>query len=162
MNAAKPGNSIPNQNRIHPQDVHIVEKLLKQHFAEKTPFFEASYRIKDDLGQYHWVLDRGKIIEKDDNLNPLRMTGTVRDIGHFKNTEERLNLFAKCVESLTDAIAIYDKDYFLVDLNPSYLKLFGGQREHYLNKQFTLPGYDNKFIARLNRNYSKPSIGKKS
>ena len=111
MNSAKQGNSIPNQNRIHPQDVHIVEKLLKQHFAEKTPFFEASYRIKDDLGQYHWVLDRGKIIEKDDNLNPLRMTGTVRDIGHFKNTEERLNLFAKCVESLTDAIAIYEKDY---------------------------------------------------
>ncbi|MCG7552902.1 EAL domain-containing protein [Pseudoalteromonas piscicida] len=149
MNSAKPGSIIPNQHRIHPQDLLIVEKLMKQHFAEKTPFFEASYRIKDELGQYHWVLDRGKIIEKDANLNPLRMTGTVRDISHFKSTEERLNLFAKCVESLTDAIAIYDKHYNLVDLNPSYLKLFGGQREHYLNKHFNLPGYDQKFVAQV-------------
>ena len=68
-------------------------------------FFEATYRIKDTFGRWHWVLDRGKIIEKDANLSPLRMTGTVRDISQLKSTEERLNLFAKCVESLTDALS---------------------------------------------------------
>lgn len=143
---------IPNAHRIHPQDLPLVDKLLKQHFAEKTPFFEASYRLKDTLNQYHWVLDRGKIIEKDGNLNPVRMTGTVRDISHLKSTEERLNLFAKCVESLTDAIAIYDKSYKLVDVNPSYLKLFGGLRTHYLGKHFSLPGYDEKYIAEIKAN----------
>ena len=86
---------IPNAHRIHPQDLPLVDKLLKQHFAEKSVFFEASYRLKDTLNQYHRVLDRGKIIEKDTNLNPIRMTGTVRDISHLKSTEERLNLFAK-------------------------------------------------------------------
>lgn len=143
---------LPNAHRIHPQDLPLVDKLLKQHFAEKTAFFEASYRLKDTLNQYHWVLDRGKIIEKDGNLNPVRMTGTVRDISHLKSTEERLNLFAKCVESLTDAIAIYDKNYKLVDVNPSYLKLFGGLRTHYLGKQFSLPGYDEKYISEIKTN----------
>ncbi len=143
---------LPNAHRIHPQDLPLVDKLLKQHFAEKTAFFEASYRLKDTLNQYHWVLDRGKIIEKDGNLNPVRMTGTVRDISHLKSTEERLNLFAKCVESLTDAIAIYDKNYKLVDVNPSYLKLFGGLRTHYLGKQFSLPGYDEKYISEIKAN----------
>ncbi|WP_192508584.1 putative bifunctional diguanylate cyclase/phosphodiesterase [Pseudoalteromonas aurantia] len=149
MHKSEAGEFIPNANRIHPQDITVVDRLLKQHFAEKTAFFEASYRIKDSLDHYHWVLDRGKIIEKDGNLNPLRMTGTVRDISHLKSTEERLNLFAKCVESLTDAIAIYDRNFNLVDLNPSYLKLFGGVRAQYLGRAFSLSGYDNRYISEI-------------
>ncbi|MEI8606210.1 MULTISPECIES: putative bifunctional diguanylate cyclase/phosphodiesterase [Pseudoalteromonas] len=136
----------PNKALIHPNDIAQVELLLKQHFAEQTAFFEASYRIKDSFDRWHWVLDRGKIIEKDTNLNPLRMTGTVRDITQLKSTEARLNLFAKCVESLTDALAIYDKNFNLVDLNPSFLSQFGGNRDNYLNKPFTLPGYEQSYI----------------
>lgn len=74
------------------------------------------------------------------------MTGTVRDISQLKSTEARLNLFAKCVESLTDALAIYDKNFNLVDLNPSFLTQFGGNRDNYLNKPFTLPGYEQSYI----------------
>jgi diguanylate cyclase (GGDEF)-like protein/PAS domain S-box-containing protein len=139
----------PNKSLIHPRDVANVEHLLKKHFAEHTVFFEATYRIKDTLGRWHWVLDRGKIIEKDANLNPVRMTGTVRDISLLKSTEERLNLFAKCVESLTDAIAIYDKNFKLVDVNPSFLTLFGGNREQYLHKEFNLPGYEQVYVNRI-------------
>ncbi|MCF6440201.1 EAL domain-containing protein [Pseudoalteromonas luteoviolacea] len=149
LNEEKSSHFIPNAKRIHPQDIPLVEKQLKLHFAEKTAFFEASYRLRDNLNQYHWVLDKGKVISKDDNLNPLRMTGTVRDINHLKSTEERLNLFAKCVESLTDAIAIYDHNFKLVDLNPSYLRVFGGKRAQYIDSDFQLPGYDNRFIRQI-------------
>ncbi|MFY8325990.1 putative bifunctional diguanylate cyclase/phosphodiesterase [Pseudoalteromonas sp. ZZD1] len=139
----------PNKSLIHPNDLSSVELLLKQHFAEQTAFFEASYRIKDSFGRWRWVLDRGKIIEKDASLNPLRMTGTVRDISLLKSTEARLNLFAKCVESLTDALAIYDKNFNLVDLNPSFLSQFGGNRENYLNKPFSLQGYEESYIEEI-------------
>jgi len=139
----------PNKSLIHPHDIAAVEHLLKEHFAQKSAFFEATYRIKDTFGHWHWVLDRGKIIEKDANLAPLRMTGTVRDISVLKSTQERLNLFAKCVESLTDALAIYDKNFNLVDVNPSFLTLFGGVREQYLKKPFNLPGYDKSYIENI-------------
>lgn len=139
----------PNKSLIHPHDIASVEHLLKKHFAQKSAFFEATYRIKDTFGHWHWVLDRGKIIEKDANLAPLRMTGTVRDISVLKSTQERLNLFAKCVESLTDALAIYDKNFNLVDINPSFLTLFGGVREQYLKKPFNLPGYDKSYIENI-------------
>tara|TARA_B110000196_G_scaffold37663_1_gene28192 strand:+ start:5896 stop:8154 length:2259 start_codon:yes stop_codon:yes gene_type:complete len=139
----------PNKGLIHPQDIPHVEHLLKKHFAEQSVFFEATYRVKDTFGKWHWVLDRGKVIEKDANLAPLRMTGTVRDISQLKSTEERLNLFAKCVESFTDALAIYDKNFKLVDINPSFLTLFGGMREQYLNKGFNLPGYDTSYVENI-------------
>lgn len=141
----------PHRALIHPHDIAQVERLLKQHFAQQTNFFEASYRVKDDLGRWQWVLDRGKIIEKDSNLSAVRMTGTIRDINQLKATEDRLDLFAKCVESLTDALAIYDKDFNLVDLNPSFLSLFGGNREHYLSKPFTLLGYDQNYIDEIKK-----------
>lgn len=149
MNSSTVVGFLPNRNVIHPQDIATVEHLLKKHFAEQTVFFEATYRVKDTFNRWHWVLDRGKIIEKDANLAPLRMTGTVRDISQLKSTEERLNLFAKCVESLTDALAIYDKDFNLVDINPSFLTLFGGAREQYLNKKFNLPGYDESYVNNI-------------
>ncbi|MDN3485099.1 EAL domain-containing protein [Pseudoalteromonas sp. APC 3224] len=139
----------PNKSLIHPRDLTHVDYLLKKHFAEESTFFEATYRIKDSFSKWHWVLDRGKIIEKDANLSPLRMTGTVRDISQLKSTEERLNLFAKCVESFTDALAIYDKDFKLVDINPSFLTLFGGVREQYLKKEFHLAGYDRGYIESI-------------
>ena len=139
----------PNKGLIHPQDIPHVEHLLKKHFAEQSVVFEATYRVKDTFGKWHWVLDRGKVIEKDANLAPLRMTGTVRDISQLKSTEERLNLFAKCVESFTDALAIYDKNFKLVDINPSFLTLFGGMREQYLNKDFNLPGYDTSYVENI-------------
>lgn len=149
MQDAPKGKFLPNQHCIHPQDIPLVERILREHFAEKTAFFEASYRIRNSMNDWNWVLDKGKVIEKDENLNPLRMTGIVRDISHLKSTEERLNLFAKCVESLSDAIAIYDANFSLVDLNPSYLKLFGGIREQYLYKPFTLSGYDSRYIEEI-------------
>lgn len=139
----------PNKSFIHPHDIAQVDYLLKKHFCEQSAFFEASYRIKDNLGRWHWVLDRGKIIEKDTNLKPVRMTGTLRDISQLKSTEERLNLFAKCVESLTDALAIYDKNFKLVDINPSFLTLFGGIRAQYLKKEFNLAGYDKTYVNKI-------------
>ncbi|WP_213608643.1 EAL domain-containing protein [Pseudoalteromonas sp.] len=145
----------PNKSLIHPHDLTHVDYLLKKHFAEESTFFEASYRIKDSFGKWNWVLDRGKIIEKDANLSPLRMTGTVRDISQLKSTEDRLNLFAKCVESLTDALAIYDKDFRLVDVNPSFLTLFGGVREQYLKKEFHLAGYNKSYIETIKETVRK-------
>lgn len=149
MDRNSPSDFPPNKALIHPNDLSSVKLLLKQHFAEQSAFFEASYRIKDSFERWRWVLDRGKIIEKDANLNPLRMTGTVRDITLLKSTEARLNLFAKCVESLTDALAIYDKNFNLVDLNPSFLSQFGGNRDNYLKKPFTLPGYEESYIEEI-------------
>lgn len=145
----------PNKSLIHPRDLTHVDYLLKKHFAEESTFFEATYRIKDSFGKWNWVLDRGKIIEKDANLSPLRMTGTVRDISQLKSTEDRLNLFAKCVESLTDALAIYDKDFRLVDINPSFLTLFGGVREQYLKKEFHLAGYNKSYIETIKETVRK-------
>ena len=141
----------PNRKHIHPKDLPKVDLLLKQHFSGHTSFFEASYRTKDNLGKWRWVLDRGKVIEHTANLKPKRMTGTVKDISRIKSTEEHLNLFAKCIENLSDPIAIYDKSFNFVEVNPSYLKAFGGQKAQYIGKRFALHGYKDTYIEKLKK-----------
>ncbi|PAJ73679.1 GGDEF domain-containing protein [Pseudoalteromonas sp. NBT06-2] len=141
----------PNRKHIHPKDLPKVELLLKQHFSGHTAFFEASYRTKDNLGNWRWVLDRGKVIEHTAILKPKRMTGTLKDISRIKSTEEHLNLFAKCIENLSDPIAIYDKSFNFVEVNPSYLKAFGGQKAQYIGKRFTLHGYKDIYIDKLKK-----------
>ncbi|WP_440589737.1 putative bifunctional diguanylate cyclase/phosphodiesterase [Pseudoalteromonas pernae] len=131
----------PNRARIHPQDLPTVESLIRAHLAQKTVFFEASYRMLDEQGQWRWVLDRGKVVEKNAQLQPVRMTGTVKDIHDIKTTEQRLNLFATCVENLTDAMVIYDSEFNLIDTNPAFTQLFGLSRAHHHGHPFSLPGH---------------------
>ncbi len=147
----------PNQALIHPQDLPRVQSALRAHLAQKTAFFEANYRLLDQQGQWRWMLDRGKVVEKDAQLQPLRMSGTMKDIDDIKTTEQRLDLFAKCVENLSDAMAIYDHEFKLVDTNPAFTELFSLSQKEHQGLAFTLPGLNTKQISTLKRQVLKHS-----
>ncbi len=147
----KNASGLPNRKLIHVNDLSKVELILKQHLSGYTEFFEASYRVKDKAGRWRWVLDRGKVIATNRYKKPIRMTGTIKDINRLKSAEEHLNLFAKCVNNLSDAIAIYDRSFNLVNLNPSYLKLFGGDKKKLTGSKFTLYGYPTSYIYKLKK-----------
>ena len=104
-------------SNIHPHDLGRVQQALKAHFDGSCDYFEATYRVKNKKSQWLWLLDRGKIVDRDDKNKPTRMTGTLKDISQIKQVEERLKLFAKCIESISDAVIIYDKQFTIVDIN---------------------------------------------
>ena len=41
-------------------------------------------------GQWKWILDRGKVVERDDTGQPIRATGTHLDIDDRKRAEQAL------------------------------------------------------------------------
>ncbi|MBE0364629.1 hypothetical protein PULV_a2361 [Pseudoalteromonas ulvae UL12] len=76
------------QSNIHPEDFERVKTLFEQHLAgDNSTFFEASYRIKNTFGEWVWVLDRGKAVERDDTGRATRISGTLRDISALKQQE---------------------------------------------------------------------------
>jgi diguanylate cyclase (GGDEF)-like protein/PAS domain S-box-containing protein len=113
------------QTNIHQQDIPRVREALNQHFEDSSQHFEATYRVKDKDDKWIWVLDRGKIVERDEKKKPTRMTGTLKDISHIKRTDERLKLFAKCIENISDAIVIYDRQFVVVDVNKAFQRITG-------------------------------------
>lgn len=142
----------PNKETIHPQDLQRVTKALQQHFDGVQEHFEATYRIKCSDNGWIWVLDRGKIVDTDNQDKPARMTGTVKDIHELKKAEDRLYLFARCMESISDAVVIFDTDFNIIDTNPSYTRVTGRTREEAIGKPLELSQYPQSFINAMKVN----------
>jgi PAS domain S-box-containing protein len=68
------------EDRLHPDDREIVFNNLDRHIKGETTYYENEYRLRCKDGSYKWILDRGKIVERDQYGNPLKIVGTQRDI----------------------------------------------------------------------------------
>jgi len=73
----------------HPEDLERSEDLLEKHFVGETDMYEFEGRMKHKDGHWIWIFDRGKVVEWDDDGNPIRMTGSHIDITERKKAEER-------------------------------------------------------------------------
>ncbi len=89
-------------NRIHPDDVNNVMEKFNAHIKRKTPVYEAEYRLKCKDGNYKWILDRGRVINYENNTAPLRMVGTHTDLTDIKIKEENINHLNKLYAFLTE------------------------------------------------------------
>ncbi|MFW5754809.1 MAG: histidine kinase dimerization/phospho-acceptor domain-containing protein, partial [Marinilabiliaceae bacterium] len=77
-------------DNLHPEDRHQASEAFRLHMAGETPLFKCEARLMTKIQAYKWFSIHGKIIEKSFNGNPLRMTGTIKDIQTQKEFENKL------------------------------------------------------------------------
>ncbi|RXK85156.1 PAS domain S-box protein [Chlorobaculum sp. 24CR] len=81
----------------HAGDLRKATELLEGTLRGETDFYEAEVRMRHKNGHWVWILDRGKVFERDVKGVALRMTGSHQDITERKVAEEQLrkehNLF---------------------------------------------------------------------
>ncbi|MFV8379473.1 PAS domain-containing protein [Flavobacterium sp. LB3R33] len=75
---------------VHPDDLEKYYSEIQDHFDNKIPFYENYHRVLTSSGNYKWILDRGKVIERDEDGKPLRVIGTHTDISSQKEKEIEL------------------------------------------------------------------------
>ncbi|MDR7211352.1 PAS domain-containing protein [Flavobacterium piscis] len=75
---------------VHPDDLPKYYSDIQEHFDNKIPYYENYHRVMTSSGKYKWILDRGKVIERDENGKPLRVIGTHTDISEQKEKEIEL------------------------------------------------------------------------
>lgn len=88
------------QARIHPDDRERVRADMQRHIRGETPFYESTYRLGCKDGSYLWVLDRGRVIERDGAGAPLRAVGTYRDVSELRLQRERLERLTENVPGM--------------------------------------------------------------
>ncbi len=76
--------------RVHPEDISEVESRVQDHFNGLRPIFEAEFRVLQKNGEWRWVQSRGRLMQRDNDGNPLRMLGTMADISSRKQAEKEL------------------------------------------------------------------------
>lgn len=75
---------------VHPEDLSRVKAVLKAYIDRLIPIYEVEFRMRCKTGEWKWILSRGKVFEWDEAGNPVRMTGTHRDISDRRQAEDAL------------------------------------------------------------------------
>ncbi len=75
---------------LHPDDVPGVIADLSAHLEGKTPIYRAEFRMRTKQGGWKWILDTGKVTQRDENRKPLRVTGIHLDVSERKLAEKAL------------------------------------------------------------------------
>ncbi|MFP5274024.1 PAS domain-containing protein [Coleofasciculus sp.] len=78
------------QKLVHPDDFMRVKAVLNAYLDRLIPTYEVEFRMQCKTGEWKWILSRGKVFEWDEAGNPVRMTGTHRDISDRRKAEEAL------------------------------------------------------------------------
>ncbi len=73
--------------KVHPEDIESYYSDMYSHFNGETSYYFNEHRILCKEGYYKWILDRGKVIERDFSGNPVRVIGTHTDISIQKQKE---------------------------------------------------------------------------
>jgi diguanylate cyclase (GGDEF)-like protein/PAS domain S-box-containing protein len=105
---------------IHADDREAMQKSLEQHLKGEAPYYEATYRLRSHDGSWKWVLDRGRVVERDADGTPWRMAGTHKDIGQQIAMQERLDLAWRAIESTEEAVVLLDQEFRLISANPAF------------------------------------------
>ena len=74
---------------VHEDDRAAVTRALEDHLAGRTPYYECEQRLRTRSGGWKWILDRGQVIERDEQGRPLRAVGVHQDIGGRKLAEQK-------------------------------------------------------------------------
>ena len=75
-------------DRIHAEDVERVHKAVDDHLQEHKPY-AVDLRLKCKNGDYRWFYARG-LAQWDAQGKPLRMSGSITDIGDLKRAQFEL------------------------------------------------------------------------
>jgi PAS domain S-box-containing protein len=123
---------------IHPEDLPLVQKALRDYFAGTAHEYSIEFRVATKSGEWIWILDRGSIFARDENGNPARMVGTELEITLRKQLDEELRIseakFSGIVSVSADSIISIDEDQRIVLFNEGSKKMFGYSKEEILGK----------------------------
>lgn len=127
---------------IHPEDRERVLAVLNEHLTGSTEEYRIEYRVREPNGEWAWFLDRGRVVERDENNMPVRMTGTHQNITLQKRQEHALavvqqqlhdavdverNFLQTVIDSAGDPVMVIDLDFNLLLINQAAAHLVRGR-----------------------------------
>ncbi len=118
---------------LHPEDREAVTGAMAAHLNGDTAFYDMRYRLKTKDGGYVWFRDRGGIVERDGNGQPLRLAGVMANINREKRLEDQRDksheLIYKSLDCSPVAKTVVNTEGAITFANKQAQKLFGLSQE---------------------------------
>jgi len=74
---------------IHPADCAENDAQYQRHARGELPYYEHEYRARTKDGQWRWLAERGRIVARSADGQPLRVVGTLVDVTQRREAERR-------------------------------------------------------------------------
>lgn len=125
---------------VHPADIDPANEKFLAHIRGETPYYEATIRMLASSGEWRWILDKGRIVEWDDNGEPVRASGIHQDVTALKTIEKEIKNQRIFLQQIINAIPypLYVKnlnDEFVL-INNSFAEFLGVDRQQVLQYKF--------------------------
>lgn len=124
---------------IHPEEREQVAQRLAELLAGSTPAFEIEYRIRASDGDWHWIVERGRVVERDIVGRPVRVLGISADVSERKRADRVIadseRRFRAVFEGGFHFKNLLDIDCRLLEVNRAALEFAGVDRESVWGKQ---------------------------
>lgn len=98
-------------DHCHPDDLVESAKKIEAYLAGETENYDCEARMKHKDGHWVWVHDTGRIVERDENGQPLRMIGTRIDITETRKAQAELHLSNQRIRLATESAGISIWEY---------------------------------------------------
>ena len=133
---------------VHPADRDGVWRLVDAHLAGATPAFTAEMRMRHKDGRWVWVLNSGRVVERDAAGTPVRMAGTHKDVTDRKAAEaalrETTDRLRAVVAACPLAVFTVDADGRVDDWNPAAERTFGWAADTVVGRPVPVVGPDRR------------------
>ena len=134
---------------VHPDDMPAVQRAIDEHVAGQTTAYEAEYRCRTKQGGWKWILGRGKVVERNVDGSPRRMTGIHIDITERKQAEETRARLTAILDATPDLVAIADAQFTTLYMNPSGRRMLGLDEHADLRGRWIGKTYSERIRARM-------------
>ena len=109
---------------IHAEDYGPLKRVIGESLRSSGSFFSHEFRIRDALGQWTWILARGKVLQARGGRRPQLIAGIVMDVSAFKEMESAL-IKAAQEDRLT---GLPNRAVFMQHLEAALARVRGGQQ----------------------------------
>lgn len=93
-------------NSIYPEDREAAWQSINDHLEGRTLAHKMEYRMLTKDGGIKWILDNAKIVQRDNEGKPLRMSGTHMDISARKQLEQDKEELIDSLQAALDEINV--------------------------------------------------------
>jgi PAS domain S-box-containing protein len=129
-------------NLVHIDDRDIVDRRLHEYIASKKRTYEMELRLKTKAGGWKWILKRGKVVEWDEQNNPVRMIGTHIDIHESRQAKDALKQSVERLKAQYIGLPVptytwqkNGNEFILSDFNLTADKFTDGQISGFIGKK---------------------------
>ncbi|WPB58463.1 EAL domain-containing protein [Xylophilus sp. GOD-11R] len=125
---------------VHPDDLPELRAAIARHWESDVSVHETEYRVRHRDGSWIWLLDRGKVLQRDGQGAPLRIVGAHMDVTSHKRADEALRRSEARFRALTELSSDW---YWELDAQHRFAHFEG-----YSDTEIGMPREDNIGLTR--------------